>query len=400
MKFTFSLSFILFPNLLSKRHALYCLYAIFLLIISACQPNPIEPAVEVIDIPTSQATEISAIISETDAAPTYTLRPTLEARNDPTVTAAPTIAADATETATPIARNTIVPATPIQNIRLPGKPLPVDLKPITVQTFPELAQIAEVNFDANVRDLAFSTDQTLLAIGLSNGAIKLWRVQDGFEGGELAGYISDITELAFSADGNLLAALAPTGEIKVWQVAKGNIDWQLLFEMADTTAQGDSQQLAFDADGNLQTIADNLIVWSMEDGTELESQPVPADVTLPVSYLVENAPDGVTADDPLKLWVGANYVNLIAESDPVETFAEQTWEQAITASAFIASENLLLIGTDDGVLHLQDISEAALDASQQLTIENGALSTLTLNDNQTFIAAAVEQTLLLFGVEQ
>ncbi len=199
-----------------------CLYAVFGLFIVGCTASPVAPATEVFQIPTSAEIDTTAVIAESTVAPTYTIRATLEERTAlPSVTAAPTIVPEATATATPIARNTIVPATPIRNIRVPGKPLPVNLEALDANNLDTLTQISEVEFDAQVNTLAFSIDQTLLAIGLDNGAIKLWRVQDGFEGGELAGYFSSVADLAFSPDGNLLAAIAPTGEIKIWQVAKG-----------------------------------------------------------------------------------------------------------------------------------------------------------------------------------
>lgn len=76
-----------------------------------------------------------------------------------------------------------------------------------------------------VTDLAFSSDGTVLAVGVGgvanrgrDSAVRLWSVDEGTLLATLEGHRWDIAALAFSPDGTLLATGSKDGTIRLWGV--------------------------------------------------------------------------------------------------------------------------------------------------------------------------------------
>jgi WD40 repeat protein len=70
--------------------------------------------------------------------------------------------------------------------------------------------------------VAFSPDGTILAIGNSNGTLKLWETRTGEEILELGGHITLISGLSFSPDGRFLASSSFDFGVKIWDVTSGS----------------------------------------------------------------------------------------------------------------------------------------------------------------------------------
>jgi WD40 repeat protein len=69
--------------------------------------------------------------------------------------------------------------------------------------------------------VAFSPDGKTLAIGDSNGTLKLWDTGTGEEIHALSGHLNLISDFSFSPAGRFLASASFDGQVKIWDVASG-----------------------------------------------------------------------------------------------------------------------------------------------------------------------------------
>jgi WD40 repeat protein len=79
---------------------------------------------------------------------------------------------------------------------------------------------ADLGYSPTVVALAFAPDGQLLASGSSDETIKLWSMKDGRLLATLEGHEGEVLKLAFSPDGSLLASLASDGTVRLWDVAR------------------------------------------------------------------------------------------------------------------------------------------------------------------------------------
>jgi WD40 repeat protein len=70
--------------------------------------------------------------------------------------------------------------------------------------------------------VAFSPDGKTLAIGNSNGRLKLWETETGQEVRELGGHLTFVSGLSFSPNGRFLASSSFDLQVKIWDVASGS----------------------------------------------------------------------------------------------------------------------------------------------------------------------------------
>jgi WD40 repeat protein len=83
--------------------------------------------------------------------------------------------------------------------------------------------------EEEVDSLAFSPDGTLLALGLRNGTVRMWRVEDRELLRVLKTSISPTVEgvysqdVAFSPDGKILAFGSTDGNVRLWRVSDGRL---------------------------------------------------------------------------------------------------------------------------------------------------------------------------------
>lgn len=71
--------------------------------------------------------------------------------------------------------------------------------------------------------VAFSPDGKSLAIGNSNGTLKLWETETGQEMRELEGHLTLISGLSFSPNGKFLASSSIDMRVKIWDVTSGSL---------------------------------------------------------------------------------------------------------------------------------------------------------------------------------
>ncbi len=115
-----------------------------------------------------------------------------------------------------------------------------------------------------VKCVSFSPDGQLLASGIRDGIIKLWRVSDGSLIKTLSsGHTAYLTSVAFSPDGQILVSASLDGTIKLWRVSDGSLINTLECgeRVSSVTFSPDGQILASGLDDT------SVKLWRVSDGS-------------------------------------------------------------------------------------------------------------------------------------
>jgi WD40 repeat protein len=84
-------------------------------------------------------------------------------------------------------------------------------------------QIRKIETPDMVRSIVFLPDGILLAGGMNDGSVRLWRVDDGSLVHTLKGHSDSVNSIACSPDGSLLASGSSDKTIRVWKVKDGSL---------------------------------------------------------------------------------------------------------------------------------------------------------------------------------
>jgi tricorn protease-like protein len=76
--------------------------------------------------------------------------------------------------------------------------------------------------DGPAEAVAFSPDGTFLAVGCSDGTVRLWDIAARKQAALLKGHTQLVTAVAFTVDGKSLATASWDGTLKVWDLATRN----------------------------------------------------------------------------------------------------------------------------------------------------------------------------------
>ncbi len=86
-----------------------------------------------------------------------------------------------------------------------------------------LAEVRHIETDAQVRSAVFSPDGELIAAGLADSTLRLWRVSDGgplstLE--SLSGHFpfERVRSVAFSPSGAVIGSVSSDGTVRLWGV--------------------------------------------------------------------------------------------------------------------------------------------------------------------------------------
>lgn len=161
--------------------------------------------------------------------------------------------------------------------------------------------LATLPHTAPVSTVSFSPDGTFLVSGDVQGTLKLWR-KDGTEIASLSKHEGAIYRIAFNpSNKQMFASASGDGTVRVWQGK------ELLYTLRGH--QGPVYRVQFSPDG--QTIAtagaDGTVkLWSLEDGTLLDSLEGHRDEVLSIEFSPERQQERMiassSADSTIRIW--------------------------------------------------------------------------------------------------
>jgi WD40 repeat protein len=133
---------------------------------------------------------------------------------------------------------------------------------------------------------SYSSDGQLLAVGLAQGALRIWQLSTGelkLKEPTVPGHTGPVTKAAFSADGELIGSisgtLSPDRALKVWRTSDG----ALLHSSARNVQDGSRKSFAFSPDSAIVALtggsmASQIYLLRASDGNQLRTIE-PADAT-------------------------------------------------------------------------------------------------------------------------
>ena len=212
----------------------------------------------------------------------------------------------------------------------------------------------------SVLSVAFNpTQNDILAVGRSDGTIRLWNTSTPERLlHTLNGHTDIIFTLAFSPDGNILASGSADGTVRLWHTT--DIENQASIEALQEPFTGHTDlvlSLAFSATGN--TLASgstdgSIWLWNLSDLDEIEQQNVSPGGTFPAVRSLAFSPiesptmlATARADNIIRVW------NL-ATGKLRHAFSGH--EDQVTSLAFNFDGNLLASGSADNTVRLWDTS--------------------------------------------
>ncbi|WP_414561815.1 NB-ARC domain-containing protein [Anabaena sp. CCY 9613] len=218
----------------------------------------------------------------------------------------------------------------------------------------DLAKSVFAETFGGVLSIAFSPNGQLLAIGDTNGEIRLYQVADGRQVLTCQGHSNWIPSLDFSPDGNMLASSSSDHTVKLWDANTG----QCL-----TTLQGHEHEVwavAFSPNGNTLVSGSNdrtVKLWSVSTGECLKtfqghtSWVICAVFTLDGQTLVSGGDDNT-----IRLWdvsTGECLRILQGHSDGIRSITISPDGQIIASSSDDQTVKLWNAGTGECIKTLQ-----------------------------------------------
>ena len=236
------------------------------------------------------------------------------------------------------------------------------------------------NHSADIKAVALSPDDTLLASGRRDGVVTLWNMQTQKLLTILRDHTEAVLSVAFSPDGTLLAS-GEKGKTRLWDIqTKQEI---AIFTMPNTIVES----VAFSPDGKTLALASDSCIrlWDMRQKGEicvLGKEPSHEGPTQPRSTIksVVFSPDGKLlasggTDNTLRLWD-------VRERQQI--FVRST-QSSIFALAFSSNGKILAWGGDPEEIYLLHV-EKRQELPTTLSLQ-GRLETLAFSPDGRFLAA-------------
>ena len=252
-----------------------------------------------------------------------------------------------------------------------------------------LEQVRFIEIEIGVWSLAFSSSGSVLASGLDDGSVLLWRVDDGTLIRALEGHRGPVWSLSFSTDGETLASASYDATVRVWRVLDGNLK---------CTLDGHDDYfnaVAFSPDGTILASGGGTWpsyvtqLWQVHDCTPLR--------TLEESYAVSSLAFSPQGDVLASGSYGTGEVGLwrVPEGSRQTTLGGSA--ELLQSVAFAPDGATLATGSSHGPVMLWRIA----DGSLLYTLEGHSDSVWSLDfspDGTTLASASMDGTVRLWQV--
>ncbi len=327
------------------------------------------------------------------------------ATSTPAVAVAPIVQATVTVTAVPSAAAIPATATAIPPTFTPGPtatavvvvvtatPIPPTATPLPTPTLAALGQFGaaltpiSIGQTGEIRAVAFSKDNKMLATMGGDRSLKLWTFQTPTSAGRpttISSNLGQVNTMAFSPDSKLLATGSDDTTVRIWDVATRA-------QVASFSgAGGNVWTVAFNQDGTiLATGGDggSVLLYDVAGKKEIGSvRAHPNQV-----YSVAFSPDGkqfVTGggDFNVKLW----------ETDSrIQLEALQRHGDFVRAVAFHPGGKLIASGSNDGSVKVWDIAQGKEVNNFRL---GGSVSAVNFSPDAKTLVGAASGTALLWDI--
>ena len=229
----------------------------------------------------------------------------------------------------------------------------------------------------SVTSVAFSSDSRLLAVGTTQGEIRLWQVAQGQPLLTCQGHTNWVQAIAFSPDGRLLASGSTDQTIRLWEVSTG----KCLASWSDHT--GPVNDVTFSLDGRFLASgsADQTIrLWNVDSGQCLQTWSEHTHQVRSVAF----SPDGQrlasgSADQTVRLWS-------IKAGQCLKILSGHTdWVRSV---AFSPDGNSLVSGSADQTIRLWNVDSG--ECRQVLSEHTDRVRSVALSPDGLLLASGSE----------
>jgi WD40 repeat protein len=243
-----------------------------------------------------------------------------------------------------------------------------------------------LDLDWNVRVLAVSPNNQILAVGTFSSQVALYDLQKGNRLEPLRGHINSINSICFSKNGRTLYSACSDGIIKIWDLTNHKEIKTLRGH------KGSVYSIAVSADGNKLVSASHdrtLILWDLEKLTKLALFEGHQGVLLSATF----APDGKTVvsgglDKKLIVW----------DLEKKKATLTYTGEDPIRCLRFLPGRSELLLGSEDGRLVHFDLKNGKV--LKRIQGHNGPVTSLEIQENgKTFYSSGFDKKIKEWSIE-